>query len=396
MLNQSLTLPCGRTLKNRIAKSAMSEYLANKKGVPGKGFEHLYRRWAKGGVGLNITGNVMIDSRSKEEGRNTVLEDKTNLDAWKRYASAGKENNTDLWIQLNHPGRQARGHASKRIVSASDVQLPFMKAIFKKPEALTEEGIIEIIKRFGNTAELAKEAGFTGVQMHSAHGYLLSQFLSPHVNQRQDNWGGNLENRSRLLLSVYAEIRQRVGNDFPIGVKINSADFQRGGFTQEDSLQVIRMLSEAGIDLIEISGGTYENPVMVGPEKKQSTIQREAFFLDFIVKARQVTKTPLMLTGGFRTKAAMVGALENGELDVIGIARPFATYPDLPNQLISGKLDKLPSEVLTTGSKLIDGIAVLDVYWYADQMKRMANQLEPDLKLGTWGTFFKNTKAQIL
>ncbi len=395
MLNKSLTLPCGRTIKNRIAKSAMSEYMASKKGVPGEGFAHLYRRWANGGVGLNITGNIMIDSRSKEEGRNTVLEDNTNLEAWKGFAEAGKENNTELWVQLNHPGRQARGHVSKRIVSASDVQLPFMKAIFKKPKALTEEGVLDIIHRFGNAAALAKEAGFTGIQIHSAHGYLLSQFLSPHVNKRTDKWGGTIENRSRLLMSVYAEIRKQVGSDFPIGVKINSADFQRGGFTEDDSLKVITMLSEVGIDLIEISGGTYENPVMVGLEKKQSTKDREAFFLDFIVKARQVTDTPLMLTGGFRTKSAMVQALENGELDLIGIARPFATYPDLPNQLISGEIEKLPSEVLTTGSKLIDGIAVLDVYWYADQMKRMANQQEPDPNLGTWGTFFRNTRAQI-
>ncbi len=396
MLDRPITLPCGRIVKNRIAKSAMSEYMASKKGEPQEGFQHLYRRWAKGGVGLNITGNVMIDSRSKEEGRNTVLEDDKHLGSWKRFAEAGKENATELWVQLNHPGRQARGHVSSHIVSASDVQMPFMKAIFKKPKPLTEEGIQEIIERFGNSAKLAKQAGFTGIQIHSAHGYLLSQFLSPLVNKRTDSWGGNVENRSKLLLSVYHEIRQRVGIDFPVGVKINSADFQRGGFEEDDSLQVIKWLSDAGIDLIEISGGTYESPAMVGHVKKQSTIEREAYFLDFIEKARRVTKTPLMLTGGFRTRATMISALDKGELDIIGIARPFATHPDLPNQLIAGTLKSLPTEVLTTGVKAIDGIAVLDVYWYADQMKRMGNKQEPDSSLGTWGTFFRNTKAQIV
>ena len=395
MLDHPITLPCGRIVKNRIAKSAMSEYMASKTGVPQEGFQHLYRRWAVGGVGINITGNVMIDSRSKEEGRNTVLEDDKHLESWKRFAEAGKENATEIWVQLNHPGRQARGHVSSLIVSASDVRMPFLKTVFKKPKPLTEQGIQDLIKRFGNSAKLAKQAGFTGIQIHSAHGYLLSQFLSPLVNKRTDAWGGNLENRSRLLLSVYHEIRKKVGVDFPIGVKINSADFQRGGFEEEDSLQVIKWLSEAGIDLIEISGGTYENPVMVGTNKKDSTIEREAFFIDFIEKARRVTKTPLMLTGGFRTRSTMISALNKGALDIIGIARPFATHPDLPNQLIEGTIESLPTETLTTGIKAIDGVAVLDVYWYSDQMKRMGNQKEPDPSLSTWGTFFRNTTAQI-
>lgn len=395
MLDSSFTLPCGETIQNRIVKSAMSEYMADKGGAPHEGFARLYNRWAMGGVGLNITGNVMIDRRSREEHRNTIIEDRTHIDILKRWASEGQQNGTKLWVQLNHPGRQARGHASSRIVSASDVQIPFLKSIFKKPEPLTEEGIQELIRRFGETAEICKEAGFGGVQIHGAHGYLVSQFLSPITNRRVDQWGGNLENRARFLLSIYSEIRDRVGTSFPMGVKINSADFQRGGFTEEDSLQVIRMLSEAGIDLIEISGGTYENPMMVSKGVKKSTQEREAFFADFILKARQHTKTPLLLTGGFRTRSVMEAALQNDELDFIGIARPFAVNPDLPNQLMQAEIESLSTEHLTTGLKTLDGVAVLNVYWYADQMKRMAEGKEPDPKLGTWGTFIKNSFVQL-
>jgi len=395
MLDQPFTLPCGQTIPNRIVKSAMSEYMSDQSGIPHEGFARLYRRWAEGGVGINISGNVMIDRRSREEHRNTIIEDRRHLEELKRWATAGQVNGTQLWIQVNHPGRQARGHASTRIVSASDIQLPFLQAVFKKPEPLTEDGIQDIITRFGNTAEIVKDAGFSGVQIHSAHGYLSSQFLSPITNRRTDKWGGSIENRARFLLSIYAEIRNRVGSSFPIGVKINSADFQRGGFNEADSLIVIDMLSKVGIDLIEISGGTYENPAMVGTAVKESTKKREAFFADFIIKARQRTSTPLLLTGGFRTKTVMEDALQNNELDFVGLARPFAVNPDLPNQLMNGTIDKLDSEELSTGIKFIDGIAVLDVYWYADQMKRMSKGKEPDPNLSTWGTFFSNTLANI-
>ena len=395
MLFSPFTLPCGAVIPNRFVKSAMSEYLSDSTGKPHKGFDTLYATWATGGLGLNISGNVMIDRRSREEIRNTVIEDESALAAIQSWTTAGQQNGCKLWMQLNHPGRQARGNASTRIVSASDIQLPFMQVVFKKPEPLSEEGIQEIIARFGNTARIAKKGGFSGVQIHSAHGYLLSQFLSPITNQRTDQWGGSIENRARLLLAVFAEIRKQVGPSFPIGVKLNSADFQRGGFTEEDSLQVIDMLSKAGIDLIEISGGTYENPAMVGKNVKTSTQQREAYFADFIVKARQRTKTPLLLTGGFRTKAVMQAALDNNELDFIGLARPFATIPDLTNKFKQGSLTSLPSEELTTGVSFLDRLAVLDVYWYADQMKRMAKGLSPDPKLSTMGTLYRNTLANL-
>lgn len=395
MLYSPFTLPCGAIIPNRLVKSAMSEYLSDSTGKPHKGFDTLYARWAQGGVGLNISGNVMIDSRSREEIRNTVIEDESSLEALTSWATAGQQNRCKLWMQLNHPGRQARSNASTRIVSASDIQIPFLQVVFKKPQPLTEAGIQEIIHRFGNTARIAKKAGFSGVQIHSAHGYLLSQFLSPITNQRTDKWGGSIANRARLLLAVLAEIRKQVGTSFPIGVKLNSADFQRGGFTEEDSLHVIDLLSEAGIDLIEVSGGTYESPAMIGNKVKESTRQREAYFAEFIIKARERTKCPLLLTGGFRTKAVMEQALKNNEVDFIGLARPFATIPDLPNQLKNGSLASLPSEQLTTGVSFLDGLAVLDVYWYADQMKRMAKGLSPDPRLNTMGTFLRNTSANL-
>ena len=157
-------------------------------------------------------------------------------------------------MQINHPGKQSPKSLSKEPVAPSAIPLSGGVAVaFNPPRALTEEEILDLIKRFGNTARIAK-AGFTGVQIHSAHGYLVNQFLSPHHNQREDQWGGNAENRMRFLMEVYHEMRRQVGDDFPIGIKLNSADFQRGGFTEEESMQVLKTIDEAGIDLIEISG----------------------------------------------------------------------------------------------------------------------------------------------
>jgi len=332
------TLPNGSILKNRIAKSAMSENFGTKYHAPSPGLIHAYKVWAEGNPGLLITGNVMVDSKALGEARNVVVEDYKHFKELKAWAKSVVGTGVHIWPQINHPGRQAFASINRVVVAPSAIPLKMGGAskMFAIPKALTEEEIWEIIKRFGTTARICKEAGFTGCQIHGAHGYLVSQFLSPNSNVRTDQWGGALENRARFVLEIYREIRRQVGADYPVGIKINSADFQRGGFTEEESMEVIQLLGNEGMDLIEISGGTYERPAMIKGNRKKSTEEREVYFLEYIEKARKLTQTPLLLTGGFRSVSVMEGALASGKLDVVGLARPFCLYPALANQIFEG------------------------------------------------------------
>jgi len=381
ILNQPFTLPNGSVIKNRLAKSAMSEALGTTDNHATIDLARLYQRWAMGGIGLCITGNVMIDQRALGEPNNVVIEDERDLDLLQAWAKAGTQNGTQLWMQINHPGKQVP--KGLNIESVAPSAIPFGKelsAFFATPRQLNEDEILDLIQRFGHTAAIAKKAGFSGVQIHGAHGYLVSQFLSGHHNQRNDQWGGNPENRRRFVLAVYAEMRKQVGDKFPIGIKLNSADFQKGGFTEEESLDVIRALSEAGIDMIEISGGTYEAPAMAGTKKvpvKDSTRRREAYFLEFAEKARTATKTPLMVTGGFRTPDGMSEAISSGAVDFVGIARALAIEPDAPQRLLAGQMPRYQVKPITTGIKPIDKMALMEVAWYARQLRRMAKGKDP-------------------
>ncbi|MGZ3809737.1 MAG: NADH:flavin oxidoreductase/NADH oxidase family protein, partial [Bacteriovorax sp.] len=273
-LKDSLTLPCGAVLKNRIGKSAMSENMADRDYTPNEKFQNLYHSWANGGAGLLITGNVMCDKRYLGEPKNVVIEKGfLGTSGLKNWAQAGTSNQTHLWMQINHPGKQSPKFLTKEPVSASAIALKSpLDKMFNPPRALDEKEIYDIIERFTFSAVTAKNAGFTGVQIHGAHGYLINQFLSPLHNTRQDQWGGSLENRMRFVREIYASMRSALGSEFPIGIKLNSADFQKGGFSEEESLEVVKVLASEKIDLIEISGGSYEAPEMMGP-KKESTMK---------------------------------------------------------------------------------------------------------------------------
>ncbi len=394
LLQKVLQLPCGAVLPNRIAKSAMSENMSPHHHGPTKELVHVYKRWADGGCGLIITGNVMIDSRALGEPGNVIVEDRKDMDLLRKWADSVKGTNLHIWPQLNHPGRQAMAGLNKEIVapSAKGISLPVM---FKEPRALEETEIWDIIERFGNTALIMKEAGFTGVQIHGAHGYLVSQFLSPRANQREDQWGGSLENRARFALEVYRNIRAKVGAEYPVGIKINSADFQKGGFTEEESMQVVKMLSAEGMDLIEISGGTYEKSAMMGTLQKESTREREAFFLDYIEKVRKVIDTPLMLTGGFRTVSTMENALEEGNLDVVGIARPFTLLPNLPKQIFNGEIDNIDIPTAKTGIKSVDKGGFVDLTWHEVHIRRLGEGKEPNPNLSAFTVVGHNLSGLI-
>ena len=392
LLNSSFTLPNGTILSNRIAKSALSENMGTKKHAPSKELLHVYKEWAQGSPGLLITGNIMIDYKAIGEARNVVVEDDRDMTLLKEWANSVKGTGVELWPQINHPGRQAIGKINKEVVAPSSVplQLKGVKGLFSTPRALNESEILNIINRYGNTAKILKEAGFTGVQIHGAHGYLVSQFLSPNSNIREDQWGGSLENRARFAVEVYRNIRRKVGPNYPIGIKINSADFQRGGFTEEESLEVLQILDKEGIDLLEISGGSYESPAMMGHNKKQSTIDREIYFLDYIKKARKHTSKPLMLTGGFRTTSLMEEALSENHLDIIGLGRPFCLYPHIANDIFQNGLQKIKTPTPMTGIKAIDDVGGLDVIWYALQIKRIGEGKGPDPYLSAMKAFRKN------
>lgn len=381
LLNRRFHLPNGSVLRNRLAKASMSETLATYDNHPTRKLVDLYRRWAASGIGLMFTGNVMIDRRALGEPGNVVIEDQADLPILRQWAQAATNQGAALWVQLNHPGKQSPKGLNAGNLSPSAI--PFredMSAYFETPREATAGEIIDIIQRFGRSAAICKQAGFSGVQIHGAHGYLVSQFLSPHHNHRTDEWGGSPEKRRRFLMAVYAEIRKQVGPDFPVGIKLNSADFQRGGFTEEESMATIVELADAGVDLIEISGGTYEAPAMSGAlqqPQKTSTVAREAYFLAFAEKVRAKVTVPLMVTGGFRTAEGMNAALRSGALDLVGVARLLAIDPDAPAALLRGRDSTQRVRPITTGIKPVDRMGLMEILWYTRQLKRIAEGGSP-------------------
>lgn len=399
MLEESLTLPCGHIIPNRLCKSAMTEGLADAQDHATVSHVRSYTRWAKGGAGFLLSGNIMVDRRYLERAGNVVVEDtvdeagKAGLRAW---ANAVHQGGSQLWAQISHPGRQCPRLVNATPLAPSAVQLQ-MVGSFGMPREASEADIREVISRFATTAGIVKDAGFDGVQIHSAHGYLLSQFLSLRSNQRQDQWGGALANRARLLLEVVAAVRIRVGASFPVAVKLNSSDFVKGGFTLEESAQVVEWLNYAGIDLLEVSGGTYEQleffKAMPTSEMRDSTREREAIFLEYAKSLKAVAKMPIMVTGGFRTRKGMVAALEGGHTDMIGLARPFCVEPDFPKALIAGTLEQLPihEDQLTLGKgywggnspsttiRSLNGFA--QAGWYYHQIERLGAGKSPRMAL---------------
>jgi len=411
LFSQSLELPCGAVLPNRLSKAAMTEGLATADGLPTAELARLYGLWSDGGAGMLLSGNIIVDKDHLERPGNVVFDrppSEEMQEALKRWADAATRNGNHFWAQISHAGRQTQKLVNPNPKAPSAVKLGLPGGQFGEPVAMTSVEIEEIIVRFGICAAAVKEAGFTGVQIHAAHGYLLSQFLSPRSNLRTDEYGGDLANRARVLLAVVASVRAAVGPDFPVAVKLNSADFQKGGFAFEESLQVAQWLQEASIDLIEISGGTYEQPKLLGlsgmeEEEKQnvaeSTLMREAYFVDFAVAMGEKVNVPLMVTGGFRQRAAMEQALQSGSADVIGLGRPMCVMTDAPNQLING-LDELPryEDSLSLfpqwlawlgNLKMLKAVAGFAVqYWYYGQIDAIGRTGNANSKL----TVFQATK----
>jgi 2,4-dienoyl-CoA reductase-like NADH-dependent reductase (Old Yellow Enzyme family) len=366
-----LTLPNGSSIPNRMAKAAMEENMCDSNHAPSEGLLQLYKAWADGGSGLILTGNVMVDRRAMTGPGGVVLEDDRHLDRFKQWAKVAQSGGAQVWMQISHPGRQMLAALGQATWSASAVPLDMGKLSnkFSVPKAMGMADIADIQQRFVRTAQLAEQAGFNGVQIHAAHGYLLSQFLSPVSNHRQDNWGGNIDNRARLLVDIVKAVRSVVSEQFVVSVKLNSADFQRGGFSPEDAQQVVHMLNALKVDVVELSGGSYEAPAMQGQARDGRTLAREAYFLEFAQNMMAIAQMPLMVTGGIRRKAVAEGVIHAG-VSLVGMATALALNPSLPLAWREG-LDLAPTLTpITWKNKVMASLATMARVKY--QLKRLS------------------------
>jgi len=378
-ISEKLVLPNGVTLENRIVKSAMSEALADEHNNPTQSLINAFATWSKSGAGLLITGNTPVDRMHLEHAGNFVLDPVSDIELVSALAAAGKSGGAKFLAQLAHAGRQTPEAINAHPTSISDVRLDLPG--FGRPVPATEDQFAVIIEKYVRSALCAQNAAFDGVEIHAAHGYLLSSALSPRINTRKDRWGGSLENRARLALSVVKAVRAAVDPSFIVAVKLNSSDFQKGGFDHADSVQVAVMLEAEGVDFIEISGGNFEEPTAYQHASKSGSTQaREAYFLDYAAAIKAALKIPLMVTGGFRSASVMNEAIESGKTDLIGMGRPFIADPEFPTKLLSGSIDKAPAveQDFPPADTLPRG-AVLN--WFCTQLALVGKTGRPDLSL---------------
>ena len=372
-----LTLPNGAVVANRIAKAAMEENMADGHQLPGEALCRLYHRWASGGAGLILSGNVMIDPTALTGPGGVVLDERQPIEPFKVWALAAMSASTHAWLQISHPGRQVFAAMGQQAVapSAIGVNVGAYSHLFAVPRALEANEIAAIIARFATTAKLAEASGFSGVQIHAAHGYLLSQFLSPLTNRRTDAWGGGLFNRARLLLDVVKAVRATVSPSFSVAVKLNSADFQKGGFEASDAVQVVRWLNDLPVDLVELSGGSYESPAMQGG----STAAREAYFLDFARDIGAVARMPIMVTGGIRRRVVAEQALRPSDgrsgVAMVGVASAMAFEPSLPENWKAGEALEVDIPGVGWRNKAYASLAKMALVKM--QLRRLGRGLEP-------------------
>ncbi|WP_394242174.1 NADH:flavin oxidoreductase/NADH oxidase family protein [Vibrio astriarenae] len=327
-LDRELVLPCGAKIKNPIAKSAMSDSLGDGTGRPTETQINLYERWAEGGVGLSIIGEVQADPRFPESAGNLVLSSQTDIEALRKLTQRATINGAHIWPQIGHAGALSNPNVNANGKGPSELKIDN----FRCSELSTQE-VEQLPKQFAQSATIAQQAGFTGIQIHAGHGFLLSQFLSPLFNQRTDQYGGSVENRCRILTDVIEVIRAAVGQNFPIGIKINTSDQIEGGLSELDSLQVIQHLNSTSLDLIELSGGSY----FPGTTPSSDRVSNGPYFLGYAEKARELTTIPLVVTGGFKNSEQVISALSSGNADMVGLARALVLEPKLVKLWLKGK-----------------------------------------------------------
>lgn len=378
------SLKSGLNIKNRFVKAAMNEAMGTKHLQPKKEIVHLYEQWAKGGTGLIITGNVMVDPNYLAEPGNIVLDENSDKELLKQWAKAGQFNGSKIMVQINHPGKQAPKTVSKYPVAPSAIPIQGeIGNLFNHPRELSTLEIKKLTKQFATAAKIAKETGFDGVEIHAAHGYLINQFLSPYDNRRQDEYGGSIDNRMRFLREIYLAMREVTGTEFVIGLKINSSDFKEGGFSEKDSMYVVQKMDEAGIDFIEISGGSYENPKM---NESTSKNKNNVFFANYSKRIREKINASVIVTGGIRTVDSMVDLIENGYSDFVGLARPLAIEPNIPNLIVEKHYQTIETKRLSTGIKSLDKKlgGLIGLVYYQLLMQTYAEGRKPQITQNAW------------
>ncbi|ROT40634.1 NADH:flavin oxidoreductase/NADH oxidase [Sodiomyces alkalinus F11] len=408
-LGKPLTLKCGLVLPNRLAKAAMAEGMAPD-GLPNEKLNSLYGKWADGGWGMIITANVQVDARHLGSPGDLAVDEAVNrekmLKAWKTWAETTQRNGNPAIVQINHPGRQSPVGAGKRgffektlapsavplKVGTGLIMAAINKLVFGTPKEMTTDDIRHVVHRFTESARLAADAGFAGVELHAAHGYLLAQFLSEKSNKRTDAYGGSPAARAKFVVDIIHAVRNVVPKGFCVGIKLNSVDHQSAA-ELAGCIEQLKLIAAAGVDFIEVSGGSYEDPLMVrGPAGKQNaepaqksdrTKAREAFFLEFAKAIRhEFSDMPLMVTGGFRTRLGMENALAEGDCDLIGIGRPAVLNPEAPyntilnaevaegNAKLYTKTIQVPWLLKLLGLNMV-GIGA-ETMWYSKQIQKMA------------------------
>jgi 2,4-dienoyl-CoA reductase-like NADH-dependent reductase (Old Yellow Enzyme family) len=360
VLFETLELPCGVKLKNRIAKSAMSDSLGDGTGHPTAEQNRLYQRWAQGGLALSIISEVQPSPGYAEKPGNLVLDMNSDMSKFEALAEHGSQNGALLWLQLGHAGALAYAPISTP-KGPSALDLPDLQCA-----AMSLDEIHQIPLDFATTAKLAQNARFGGVQIHAAHGFLLSQFLSPLFNKRRDAYGGPIANRMKLLFQSISAVRDAVGPDFPIAVKLNSSDQLVGGLDEVDALEVIAALDASSVDLIDISGGTY----FPGAKAASDGAGRGPYFIEFAKRARARTSKPLMLTGGFKTRTQAEDAVKSGLIDIVGLARALVLEPNLPNLWLD---NQMPEPAFPRFSNAPEGGITA---WYTMRLTDIAADIE--------------------
>ena len=411
MLTSPLTLRNGRTLRNRAFKAAMSEGLAQRH-APSDAMIRLYQRWGDGGLGALITGNIQVDRNHLERAGNLVLDERQGpegMDRYRRLAGAAQRQGAALIAQLSHTGRVTAAAINPTPLAPSAVQLRLPGLTLGVPLAMTVADIRQVVGQFAAASRLARDAGFAGVEIHAAHGYLLSQFLSPLANVRGDDWGGALENRARLLGEVVRVVRSEAGSGLAVGVKLNATDFRKGAFSLADAVQVARWLDDDAVDFLEITGGTHERLAMASSHRREalghgdtevmpdSAATGEAFFLEYAAAIRRAVRCPVAVTGGFRSRVAMEQALASGAADLIGIGRPLCVSPTCGRDLLAGTIDTLPDaerRLALTRFPFLGPASPLRLVrrlntwgalnWFSLQIRRLAEGHGSDLALSPW------------
>jgi len=323
----------GMKTKNRFVRSATYEAMAGLDGTVQDQLCCYMDDLSRGEVGLIITGHAHVTREGQAGPRQMGIYSDAMIDGLRRITSIVHENGGVIAVQLAHAGQQGIGKDEYAALGPSDI----FEAGVKKASAMTVDVIKKTVIAFGDAAERAVKSGFDGIQIHAAHGYLLSQFLSTQYNKRSDSYGGNLENRARLLLEVYKEIRLRVGKSFPVMAKANSEDFLENGITVEETIEVAHMLEDLGMDAIEMSGGTFESgkliPSRVGTSKSE---EREVYYRKAAEAFKKEIGIPLILVGGFLSFNVVQDVVASGLADYVALSRPLIREPNLISRWAGG------------------------------------------------------------